>query len=245
MMSKLDDTFNFKSERFNQVRSKLDEDFKANRAQVAGLLLSHVDELSILASKTEVTRTDFKALMDSIQRTRGSLINLFKKSFEIVIQNLTAEEIQNLDKFSLKKLKEDDKKIALKDDYLEKQLDSFEKVMDFLFDSTNKSQREIYNQFLTDNYAFFEAQSESRKAFVKKFDSLTSKKEQLLTFVMKYYEGDDSIKDLTEVRNKETFSNNFNEVLFKVWTASSSKQRNYLKNSLMDLKEDLKKMVAD
>lgn len=244
-MSKLDDFFDFKSERFKKIRSQLDEDFKNSRSQVGQLVTGHVDEILILNRKSELSAADFKVLMESMQKTRGSLISLFKGSFTVVIADLTVEEVTSLDQFSSKKFKEQDEKLSDKVEFLEKQADSFEKVMDFLFDSATKEQIAIYEKFVTDNYDFFLAQAEFRKGFIKKFESLSSRKPDLLDYVMRYYAGDASTRTPEQLIRLNLFSVDLHEVMAKIWKSVSAKQKENLNSNMLSLKNELNKMVVN
>lgn len=245
MMSKLDDTFDFKSDRFKQVRSQLDVDFKSNRTQVAKAVLNHVDEILLLVSKNEASENDFKTLMNSMQSSRILLISLFKNSFATVINDLTSKEIKNLDEFSNKKFKEQDKKISEKNNYQEKQMSSFENVMDFLFDSVNKDQLAIYNQFINQHHDFYVKQLGFRKEFSKKFDTLADKKSELLIYVMNYYAGDPSVRSPEQQKQLEDFAAELHKMMLKVWNASTPKQKDKLKENMQDFQIELKEMMED
>ncbi len=244
-MSKLDDFFEFKSERFKKVRSQLDEDFKANRMQVGQLVDSHVDEILNLGNKPDVTAADFNALLKSMQKTRAALVNLFKGSFTLVIADLTADEVSSMDQLSTKKFKEQDKKLLDKEEFIEKQIDSFESIMDFLFDSASDEQIAIYQQFINENYNFFVAQSEFRKGFVKKFDALANNKIELLDYVMKYYAGDPSTRNQGQLQQLNLFNEKLYEVMAKIWNSASKKQKENLKDNMLNLKTELNKMVVN
>lgn len=244
-MSKLDDFFDFKSERFKKIRSQLDEDFKNNKGQVGQLVTGHVDEILILNRKSEASTADFKVLVGSMQKTRGSLISLFKGSFTVVIADLTVDEVTSLDQFSAKKFKEQDAKLSDKEEFLEKQIDSFKKIMDFLFDSATKEQFAIYEKFATDNYDFFLAQAEFRKGFIKKFDSLSSSKPELLDYVMQYYAGDASTRTPEQLKRLNLFSTDLHEMMAKIWKSISEKQKGNLNSNMLNLKDELNKMVVN
>ncbi len=243
MMSKLDNTFNFKSDRFKQVRSQLDVDFKKNRTQVAKIVLNHVDEILLLSSKNEVSENDFKALLNSMQSSRVQLINLFKNSFETVLNDLTVKEIESLDEFSNKKFKEQDKTISEKDRYQKKQMNSFESVMEFLFDSVNNDQETIYSQFIDQHHDFFIKQLNYRKDFNKKFDALADKKPELLIYVMNYYAGESSVRTIDQQKELDEFSTELHEMMLKIWRSSTAKQKRYLKENMLELQSELTEMM--
>lgn len=243
MMSTLDDTFNFKSERLKQVRSQLDLDFKTNRTQVAKVILNLVDDALLLANKKKIVEDDFKLLLNSVQNTRSAVVQLFKGSFETVINDLTSKEIENLSEFTIKKTNEAAKEISEKDNYLEKQLNSFEKLMKFLFDSANKDQLNIYNQFIIDHYDLFKEQLEYRKNFIKKFDSLIATKPELLKYVMNYYAGDLSVHSVEQQKSLDNLAVHLYKMMLKVWNASTDKQKDALKENLQDLRSQLLDMI--
>ena len=196
-----------------------------------------------MVSKNEVVESDFKALLSSIQSSRVLLVQMFKNSFETVIKDLTLREIENMDGFSNKKFKEQDKKMSEKNNYLEKQMNSFEKVMDFLFDSVNKDQLTIYEQFITEHFGFFKEQLDYRKAFIQKFESLTNSRPELLTYVMNYYAGDSSVHTIDQQKKSDDFSRDLYKMILKVWNASTAKQKEKLKENMTDLRAELTDMT--
>ena len=245
MMSKLDDSFDFSSDRFKQIKSKLDDDFKINRIQVAQLVTKHVDYILVLAEKKEVGAPDLKLLMNSVQKTRGELVNLFRPTFGLVITNLNGDEIKSLDEFSKKKFKEQDKKLSEKEDYIEKQLDTFEKVMDFLFDSSSKEQVLVYQHFVEENYDYYVQQAEQRKIFAKRFESLIGNRAQLLDYVLNYYAGDPSSRAEAHQKRVVEMSEKFNTLLERVWVTLTPKQKTKLKENMLDLKEELNSLIKN
>lgn len=243
-MSKLDDFFEFKSDRFKKVRSQLDEDFKANRSQVGQLVTVHVNEILVLGQKAEINSVDIKILLDSMQKTRTTLIFLFKGSFNVVIADLSVDEMTSLDQISTQKFKDQDEKLSDKEEFLKKQINSFEKGMDFLFDSATKEQIAIYEKFINDNYDFFLTQAEFRKGFIKKFESLVTTKPKLLDYVMKYYAGDSTSRTPDQLKRLNLFSAELNEVMSKIWKASTAKQKENLNSNMLDLKGELNKFAV-
>ncbi len=244
-MSKLDDFFEFKSDRFKKVRSQLDQDFKANRARVGQLVTTQVDEILVLNRKPEINSADIKMLLDSAQKTRATLISLFKGSFTVVIADLSANEITSLDQIVTRKLKEQDEKLSDKEQFSEKQIASFKKVIDFFFDSVTKEQITIYEKFIHDNYNFFLAQAEFRKGFIKKFNSLATKKPELLDYVMKYYAGDSSTRTPDQLKKLDQVAAELNEVIAKLWQVSTTKQKENLNLNMLNLKDELNKFAVN
>ena len=132
-----------------------------------------------------------------------------------------------------------------KESYLEKQISSFEKVMDFLFDSANKDQLTIYDQFINEHYSFFKEQLDYRKAFIQKFESLTDSKPELLTYVMNYYAGDSSVHTNEQQKKLDDFSRDLYKMMLKVWNTSTVKQKDKLKENMLDLQSELTDMTKN
>ena len=244
-MSRLDDSFDFKSDRYKQVRQQVEKDFENNRSHLAHLAATHVDEITSLSHKKETTAQDFEKLYTSLQKSRVQLIRLFLGSFRSVIHELTPEESENLKIFFAKKSMESEKKISRKSTFIEKQMGTFEKFMDFFFDGTNDNQRIIYRQFLNENYDFFIAQIAAKKSFAKRFADLFQEKENLLAFVVQYYSGTPSAKDPAIQAEYQQFIENLFVVQNKIWLASDQKQKDDLAENLLNLKKQLQLLAKN
>lgn len=237
--NRLDDAFDFSSARLKEIRSQLNEDFKKNHRAVAELVTKHADELLALAEKKEVLPKDCKNIVDSIYQSRKDLLILFKPSVDMVLKNLSVAESKKLNEYSEKKFKESDEKLAEKEDYIKKQLKTFDKIMDFLFDSASNEQTKMYENFVIKNFDYYVVQEESRKTFLKKFNVLLQDKNELVDFVIKYYASDISVQSDNYQKKHAVFLNSLYDFKAKIWHSCSDKQKKAFTKNLLALKEEV------
>lgn len=242
VMSRLDDSFDFKSDRFNQIRLQVEADFKKNQKGVASTVNKNLDEFLALTEKKDLSPADFKINFESVHTTQKYLIDLFKPSFEEVLKSLSKEEFAHLNTFSKEKFDEAEKLLNKKEDFFEKQISSFEKVMDFLFDSYTREQTGLYTKFLEKNYSFSVYQLEVRRCFMQNFEAKLSTKDQLIDYTLKYYSGDPSIRLPEHEKKQQAFLDSFFEFEFQIWTSTSEKQKAYFKKKILSLKEEFSKL---
>ena len=237
--NQLDDAFDFKSKRLKEIRAQLNIDFQKNHKDIALLVIKHIDEFLALAEKKSVSANDFKINLDSIYSSRKQLNTLFKPSVDIVLLNLSSEEVKNLNTFSLKKFKESDEKILEQKEFVKKQLKTFQKIMDFLVDGASDNQDQIYKDFVVKNYNYFLTQEEERKTFLKKFYVLFTNKPELVTYVLNYYSGIVSAQSLEYQKEHVAFLSALYDVEFKVWQSLSEKQKKAFRKNLKELRDEV------
>lgn len=237
--NKLDDAFDFKSKRLKEIREQLNIDFHKNHSYVATLLIKHIDEFLALADKKLVTAADFKQALASIYNSRKELMILFKPSVDIVLMNLSAEETKSMNEFSLKKFKEADEKLLERNDFIKKQVKTFQKIMDFLADDSTDEQDQIYKNFVLQNYDYFTAEEEERKIFIKKFNFLFNDKPQLATYVVNYYSGIATVQSDDYQKKHANFLLSLYSLQFKIWHSLSEKQKRAFRKNLVELREEL------
>ncbi len=235
----LDDAFDFKSQRLKEIKAQIAGDFKKNQHAVAGFLVKTSDALIALSEKKETTKDEFLAVLEKVKSEAEPVMGLFKGSFEIVTKNLSSDEAEYFNTYSVKKFKETDEKIADKEKYLKHQLKTFEKTMDFFFGSATSEQNDIYKNFFTENYDYFLAQHNSQKEFSKRFLVLQSKKDELLDYVLKYYRNDLSVRPEDYQKKYKVFEKSFGELEYNIWKSRTEKQQKYFKKTMTSLKDEL------
>ncbi|MBC7465251.1 MAG: hypothetical protein H7256_04610 [Bdellovibrio sp.] len=242
VINRLDDSFDFKSDRFNQIRLQVDSDFKKNQKDVAKAVHKNLDELLVLSESKNLAATDFNKNFESLHATQKYLIDLFKPSFEEVLNSLSKEEFDHLNNFSKEKFTEAEKLISNKEDYFEKQISSFENVMDFLFDSSTDEQVRLYKKFLEDNYSFSVYQVDVRRRFMQNFEAKLPTKDQLIDYTLKYYSGDPSIRLPEHEKKQQAFLNFFFELEYQIWKSTNDKQKIFFKKKIDSLIEEFSKL---
>lgn len=242
LINRIDDAFDFNSDRFNKIRLQLENDFKANRKDAVATLTKNIDDVLALSAQKTVTKADIKNLFDSFQKTQRSLVTYLTPTIEQTLKDLSTEEFQHLKKHSYEKFDEADKKILKKEDFLEKQTSSFEDTLEFFFDSATKEQLGIYRKFAEANYDYFVYQIEVRRNFMKTFEARLSDKKDLLDYTLKYYSGDPSIRSPEYQSKYLAFMDNVISLQFEIWQTTTEKQRNYFQETLRAIKKDLSEL---
>lgn len=245
VMSKLDDAFDFNNARFKQIRAELDKDFKKNRIAVAAAALTHVEEINRLAKIKNISKMDIKIFFESLQKSRGTLLVKFKSSFVTLLDGLSADEAVSFNKFSEKKIKENEKNILKKDVFINKKMLTYKKVMNFLFDFSTKEQTAIFERFLQNNYDFFVSHEEYKKEFVKKFNSLVSNKPALTVYVLAYYSGADALRSQLQQSQLNQFEENLYAAAVQIWRLNTAKQKENLSINMNKLSKELLRMQTN
>lgn len=239
IVNRLDDAFDFNSDRFNQVRLQIESDFKKNKKEATSAAIKNIDQILAFSEKKDLTISDFKENLQSLQNTEKYLITLLKPTFEELLKNLSKEEFNNLTSYTKDKFEKADKLLATKDDFLEKQMDGFETMMDFFFDSSTKEQKELYKQFLAQHYDYFLYQIEVRKNFLKNFEAKLNTKPELLDYTLKYYSGDPTIRTPEHQAKQIAFLESACQIQFQIWNTITEKQKVHFRKTLNSLKDEL------
>ena len=237
--NELDDAFDFKSQRLKDVRAQITADFKKNQQDVANLLIKTSDELILVSEKKDITKAAFLAALEKIKSGTELIGAQFKSSFEVVLNNLTSEEAEYFNTYSVKKHKEADEKISDKEKYVKSQVKNFEKTMDFFFGSATKEQLDIYKKFIIENYDYFLAQHQFQKNFLINFMVLKTKKEELLDYVLKYFRNDLSVRSEDYQKKYVAFEKSFTELEYNIWNSRTDKQQKTFKKNMAAIKEEL------
>lgn len=239
----LDDSFGLSSERYKKIKEIIKQDLNKNKKELITDIINKIDEVITLSENKEMSLADIKKTTDSIRALQKKFIYAFQASFSEVLLSTSQKEYEHLKEFSEEKFKKADERLLDKEKYFEHANESFEKTMDILFDSTNKEQTALYKQFVEDNYDYFKYQIEVRKNFLNKYASLIDKKEELLTYTMKYYSGDDSVKSAEYIKKQEIFFANMAQLELDVWNKSTDKQKLQFRKNLTEIKEELRTII--
>lgn len=238
MMGRLDNSFSFESERFDQIKSVLDKDFAQNKPAVAKKTLHLIDELFKFSDRKEISPQEAQSFLVTLQNSRIDLVNLFKPSFSEVIGRLSPVEIKNLVDYSNEKISEQETLMTKREKFVDKQLNSFEKVMDFLFDAATNQQEKIYETFVAENQDFYRMQLQGRRNFVNKF-STTQQKSELVEFALAYYSGLAATRTAEHNRIYQKTEANLTTTIAKIWETLTDKQRKNFKENLLDLRAEV------
>lgn len=240
---KVDESFDFKSERYKEVRQQIDSDLKTNKVLIIRNINELIDALSALSIKENLSLKDLQDLSLDIRRKQKILVNLFQPSFEKVILNLNEQEVKNLSNYSAKTFEKNDEQLREHKPFVDKRLEGFVKLMDYFFDKATSEQKAIYGDFIRNNFEYFKSQSTARREFVAQFNWPIQNKEALKTYVMQYYSGDRSVRSTSYAAQLATFEKNLIQLQLDLWKTLDKKQKDYFRVKLITLKTDLLKLA--
>ena len=235
----LEENFNFSSERYNQVKDVLAVDFKINKQIIKTEVLLQIEKLLVLAEAPELSEKQLKDFIIEAKTAQKKLAELFRPTFEVVINDLNVKEFSNMKEKSNERFIKIEERLADQKKYKEKALESFEDNMENFFDSVSDEQKKIYEDFIDVNFDYYRDQLEFRKSTLLKFESLLEKKTDFLNYAYKFYTADDSIKTPQFLKKQEAYLNNTYVVVGKLWKSLSAEQRKEFKTMLSDLKNDI------
>lgn len=240
---KVDDAFDFKSDRYKEVRGQIETDLKTNKKVIIRNINELIDVLSDLSVKEKLTLKDFQDLSVDIRQKQKILISFFQPSFEKVILNLSEKEVQSLSKHSAKTLEKNDEQLREQKPFVEKRVEGFVKLMDYFFDDATSEQKAIYGDFIRNNFEYFKSQSQARRDFVLQFNWPIQNKEFLKNYVIQYYSGDSSVRSTAYSAQLAQFEKKIIQLQFDLWATVTKKQKDYFQVKLITLKTDLLKLA--
>lgn len=240
--NQLEDAFDLSSARYHKIKDSIAKDLKENKGQIKTDLEALIDSLSLVADKKSLDSTQISEFFDTGKKLQFSFIMLLKPSFDEVLGSMSRPELEHLKDFSEEKFKKSEEKLADVEKFKKASLESFEKQMDTFFDSVADEQRKLYVGFLTENFEYYKFQTSVRKSFVSKLDSLFETKPEMVSYVIKYYAGDDSVKSDEYKKRQKAYFQNMKIAAGGIWQSLTDKQRSEFKKTLANMRADLEKL---
>lgn len=242
--NEVDDAFDLNSERYGKIKSVVTKDIDKNKNAVFNEIIVKIEYLLLLTDKKDLSATEIRYLYDSSKKLQQKIIYMFKLSFTEVLADASGAELQHLHDYANDKFKNSDEKFNNRKKFNKHYIKNYERYMDMLFGSSNKAQDLLYRQFLNENYEYLKYQNEARKLFLKKFETLHEKKSEMLELSMQYYSGNrDSISE-DYMTKQEAFNVSIVNLINNIWNESSARQKLNFKNTLMELKENIRSLMG-
>jgi hypothetical protein len=235
----LDDNFDFSSERYDQVKKIISEDFKNNKGLLKEEVVARIDEMLAAADVKELNEAQVEQFFMSIKKTQSKVIQSFEPSFKEVVMKMSQDELENLKKETNERHKKAAERLQDKAKFKEKAHTGFERNMETLFDEVTPEQKQMYSDFIDRNYDYFKLQLEHRKGYLKKFEETFSDKPKLIDLVMKYYASDDSIRPAEQLKLMSAFNKDMFATTVKLWATLTPAQRTEYKKSLTEIRNDI------
>ena len=240
---KVDEAFDFKSERYKEVRHQIEADFKINKVLIIRNINELIDVLSVLSIKENLTLKDLQDFSADVRRKQKTLIVLFQLSFEKVILNINEQEVKNLSKYTVESFEKIDEQLREHKPFIDKRVEGFVKLMDYFFNNATSEQKALYGDFVRKNFEYYKSQSTARREFVAQFNWPIQNKETLKNYVMQYYSGDSSVRSTSYAARLAIFEKNLIQLQYDLWKTLDKKQKDYFRVKLITLKTDLLKLA--
>ncbi len=239
--SKIDDAFDFKSDKKAAIRSQIEKDIGLGKRPLAIALIEHIDALLALSKKDEVTSREIDLFIETLRKTQLQTIQLFKTSFETVLSDMQDEEVVYFKKHSDRKLKNDLEETTDRKDFLNARKNSIIKTYSFFFKNISDKQKKLTEDFVNRNYAYFVERIKIRKQFSDNFHLKLVAKEPTASFVMSYFGG--GAKEFNQVSVKNYFED-FYKFQADFWNMTTQVEREGFRKTLNGYKDELKKIAG-
>jgi hypothetical protein len=235
----LDKYFDFSSDRYDKVKAAIEKDFKDNKALFKESLVKRLTALQELNGKKELTAEKVDEIMKDYRVLQAEVVEKFKPSLRELIINMTQEELRHIKKESEEQYEKNFETLNDKEKLIKKQMKTFERNMESIFDDVTAEQEKLFSDFVEQNYSFYKAQLEFRKSYLTKLESLFNKKEEMFDAAVKYYSGDNSVKSKEFLTKHLEFQKNLNVFFQKLWISLNDKQREEFRKTLVELKKEI------
>ena len=194
------------------------------------------------AEKKDLSKEKTNSFIADYRSLQAELVNTLKPSIGEVILNMNSSELKHLKEEVEKNHKKYSTTLSDHEKFTKKQMDSFKKNMEMFFGEVSDDQKKLYAEFIEQNYSYYFENLEFRKSYMVRLESLFEKKVELLEATVKYYSGDDSVKNKEFLEKQRSFLNNLNLLVQKIWLSLSETQHAEFKKSLAELKSDIEKL---
>lgn len=242
MANQLDENFDLSSERYEKLKSRMEADIRQNKKQIVNAVVQTLDEVKALAEKkSAVSPDEIRSLNLKVRDLQRQGVYLFKPSFAELILPLKPPEIKSLTENSQERFEKSQKRLQNPDEYIERTMKSFNRVMGFMFDSASAEQKKVYRNFVTNNMDYFRLHLEHRKSHINQFNSLQSEKENLLQYSLAFYAGEESAKSETFRARQQKYFADLIDLQIEIWKICSAEQITEFIKNINNLKADLQK----
>lgn len=237
LTSKIDDAFDFKSAKVSAIRNQLGSDIEKNKKAVALGLIDHIDATLDLSKKDKITAAEVSLIVEALRKTQLNTVELFKPTFDVVLNDLRDEEIVYFKKHSDRKLKKDLKEAGDRKDFLKDRMKSILRTLGYFFENISDQQKKLVEKFVNTHYEYFVERIEIRKKFSDSFHLKLLAKEPTVIFVMNYFSGEAKDFSLGPVK---AYLDDFSKFQAEFWNITSPVERNSFRQKLMEYRAQLK-----
>ena len=239
--NRVDDAFDLRSAKLSELRKKIESEIDASKKDVALKLITHADAVLELSKKDKITPDDVRLLIEAFKVTQGDVVQKFKGSFEVVLNELTAEEIANFKEYSDEKFEDQQEEATDRKKLLAARKKSALKTFGYFFDDISDEQEKLTEAFVERHYTYFVERIKIRKAFGENFYAKLQKKEPTVDFVMNYYSG--GVKEFSSGPVKD-YLDDYYKFQAEFWNLTSAEEKENFRENMNDYKVELQKIAG-
>ena len=238
--NKIDDAFDFKSEKVSRLRTQIEIDLLNSKKELAKRLLEHLDQTEATFFTNEPTVESLTMLLNQFSATQTFLLQSFKPTADLTLKDISDKEADDFKKFTDGKFLEEIEISKDKKSFLKKRKSGFLNTFEFFLDDLTDAQENTITEFADKNLNYFADRILVRQEYSLLFYNKLKSKEPVLEYFLNNYEG----KKFEAYPNdqKKYFVRLFEfEVLF--WKTVSEPQKKYFKKVLQNYREELVKIA--
>ncbi len=167
--NRIDDAFDFSSQKKDQVRESLKIEIKENRKYLATNLISIFKLIEQKVLKENPTPSSLIETFNVLAKFEREALQKFKGTVQVTLSHLSRKEIENFRDFQIKKIEDDVNNIATSEKLNEKIYDRYESFFEFFLDSLNEDQKVEIKNFIKIHEPYYRYQNSQRKLYIEKF----------------------------------------------------------------------------
>lgn len=239
--SKIDDAFDFDSNKLSRIRKQIDSDLQASKKNLALKIASHLEFLQKSAENPDLKLEQILIFFDEISETQTAMINSFKTSSEVVFKDLSEDEVKTFKKYSDKKYEEELEKAKDLKGFTKKKRQNFFKNYEMFLDDLTSQQEKMLIDFIEKNINYFTHRIQERQKFSEEFYLKIKSHEPVLDFFLAHYEG----KNFADIKDSvmKNYLKQFFQLQIDIWKITTEKQKSYFKKTLNSYKEQFQKIA--
>ncbi|MBC7742702.1 MAG: hypothetical protein H7061_10920 [Bdellovibrionaceae bacterium] len=238
---KVDEAFDFKSEKLDKLRKQIEMDVNANKKELALKLISHIDAILELSKKEKVAAADVQKNIEALKLTQAQTVQNFKASFDVALADLQTKEIEHFKIFNDKKSKRDFEKTEDKKYFLKDRKQTILKTLGYFFDRITDEQENLCEQMVDKHYDYFIERLKIRKTFADSFHLKLTSKQPAVDFVIKYYGGDQKEFGAGPIK---AYLEDYYRFQADFWNMTSEKEKQNFRKNMNSYKDELKKIAG-
>lgn len=242
--NEVDEALDLDSDRYKKMKAVIAGDIEKNKDVLFSEIITQVEYLLMLTGKKEISPDEVRFIFQELKDLQKRTVYSFKSSFAEVLMPISKNEIGHLNNYVSEKYSKSDAMFSDKNKFYRHYFKGYDHYVNMLFDSSSKDQDKLFHDFLDANIDYYRLRNKSRMASLKQFDYLFEKKEELLDYNLKFYAGENVTKSEEFIKKQESFNNNMLVFVSKFWNEASLSQKNHFRKYLLEMKEELKKIIT-